>query len=156
MTITAADIMTKPAITVSPRATIAEIASVLAARGISAVPVCAADGTLLGIISEADILKPFRASARARRDWWLGVLAEGEDLPHDFLDYLRQDTRRASDVMAHPVVTAPEQTTLPHLAELLVKHNVRRLPIERDGKVVGIVSRADMVRAIAADPTRDD
>jgi CBS domain-containing protein len=144
--------MTSPAFTVAPEATMAEIASLLAAKHISAVPVCAADGTLAGIVGEGEILKPFRESVRARRDLWLGVLAEGSDLPQDFLDYLRRDTRTAADVMVHTVVTADEHTTLSELAELLLKQGVRRLPILRDGKVVGIVSRADLVAAIARSP----
>jgi CBS-domain-containing membrane protein len=152
MAITAADIMTAPAIVVRPETNMAEIASLLASKGLSAVPVCHADNTLAGIVSESDILRPFRESVRARRDWWLGVVAEGEELPQDFLDYLRQDTRTANDVMVRHVYTAEEKTTLPQLAELMLNHAVKRLPILRDGKVVGIVSRADLVGAIVRAP----
>jgi CBS-domain-containing membrane protein len=152
MAITAADIMTAPAIVVRPETNMAEIASLLASKGLSAVPVCHADNTLAGIVSESDILRPFRESVRARRDWWLGVVAEGEELPQDFLDYLRQDTRTANDVMVRHVYTADEKTTLPQLAELMLNHAVKRLPILRDGKVIGIVSRADLVGAIVRAP----
>jgi CBS domain-containing protein len=130
----------------------AEVASLLASKHFSAVPVCRADNTLVGIVSESDILKPFRESVRARRDWWLGVIAEGEALPQDFLDYLRQDTRSAADVMVHHVFTAEEQTPLSELAELMLSHGIKRLPVLRDGKVVGVVSRADLVAAIARSP----
>ena len=152
MPITAADVMTAPAIVVRPETNMAEIASLLASKRISAVPVCHPDNTLAGIVSESDILKPFRESVRARRDWWLGVIAEGEELPRDFLDYLRRDTRTAADVMVHHVFTAEEHTTLPQLAELMLSHNIKRLPVLRDGKVVGIVSRADLVAAIVRTP----
>ena len=152
MTIVAADVMTAPATVVRPETNMAEIASLLASKHYSAVPVCHPDDTLAGIVSESDILKPFRESARARRDWWLGVIAEGEELPQDFLDYLRQDTRTAADVMVRHVITADEQTTLPQLAELMINHDIKRLPVLRDGKVVGIVSRADLVTAIARSP----
>jgi CBS domain-containing protein len=152
MSITAADIMTAPAIVVRPETNMAEIASLLASKRFSAVPVCHPDNTLAGIVSESDILKPFRESARARRDWWLGVIADGEELPQDFLDYLRRDTRTAADVMVHHVHTAEEHTTLPQLAELMLSHGVKRLPVLRDGKVVGLVSRADLVGAIARAP----
>jgi CBS-domain-containing membrane protein len=152
MAITAADIMTAPAIVVRPETNMAEIASLLASKGLSAVPVCHADNTLAGIVSESDILKPFRESVRARRDWWLGVIAEGEEMPQDFLDYLRQDTRTANDVMVRHVYTAEEKITLPQLAELMLNHAVKRLPILRDGKVIGIVSRADLVGAIVRAP----
>lgn len=152
MSITAADIMTAPAIVVRPEMNMADVASLLASKHFSAVPVCKPDNTLVGIVSEGDILKPFRESVRARRDWWLGVIAEGEELPQDFLDYLRRDTRTAADVMVHHVFTAEERTTLPELAELMLKHAIKRLPVLRDGKVVGIVSRADLVAAIARTP----
>lgn len=152
MSITAADIMTAPAIVVRPETNIAEIASLLASKHFSAVPVCHQDNTLVGIVSENDILKPFRASVRARRDWWLGVIAEGEELPQDFLDYLRQDRRTAADVMVRHVITADEQTTLPDLAELMIEHRIKRLPVMREGVVVGVVSRADLVAAIARAP----
>jgi CBS domain-containing protein len=152
MTIVAADVMTAPATVVRPETSMAEIASLLASKHYSAVPVCNPDDTLAGIVSESDILRPFRESARARRDWWLGVIAEGEELPQDFLDYLRQDTRSAAEVMVRHVIAAEEQTTLPQLAELMVNHRIKRLPVLRDGKVVGIVSRADLIAAIARSP----
>lgn len=149
MSITAADIMTSPAIVVSPETSMAEIATLLADKHFSAVPVCHPDRMLLGIVSEGDILKPFRESVRAKRDWWLGVIAEGEELPQAFLDYIRNDTRTAWDLMVRYVFAAEEDMTLPQLAELMIKHGVKRLPVVRDGKVVGIVSRSDLVTAIA-------
>jgi CBS domain-containing protein len=152
MSIVAADIMTAPAVVVRPETNMAEIASLLASKHFSAVPVCYPDNSLAGIVSESDILKPFRASVRARRDWWLGVIAEGEALPQDFLDYLRQDTRTAADVMVRHVITSEEQTSLPQLAELMIDHGIKRLPVLRDGKVVGVVSRADLVAVIARTP----
>ncbi len=152
MSIEASTLMTHPVVTVTPQASLAEIAALLAERGISAVPVCEADGTLAGIVTEADVLRPFRETARQRRDWWLTALAEGEELSPDFLDYIRRDHRTAAEIMARHVVTATERTTLPELAELMVKHAVRRIPILRDGRVVGIVSRADIIRALARAP----
>jgi CBS domain-containing protein len=152
MSITAADIMTSPVVAVSPQTSMAEIAALLASKHISAVPVCQADNTLAGLVSEGDILKPFRESARARRDWWLGVFAEGEQLPQDFLDYIRQDTRTAADVMVRHVITVEPGTALPDIAELMVKHGVKRVPVVQDGKVVGIVSRGDVVAAISKAP----
>jgi predicted transcriptional regulator len=86
MSISAAEIMTAPAIVVGRNTSLADIAGLLTIRKISAVPVCGPDQTLLGIVSEADILKPFRESIRDKRDWWLGALAQGEDLPPAFLD----------------------------------------------------------------------
>ncbi len=152
MAVTAVDVMTSPVIAVTPETNMAEIASLLASKHFSAVPVCLPDQTLAGLVSESDILKPFRESARAKREWRLGLIAEGEDLPQDFLDYIRRDTRTAADVMVRHVFTAHEHATLAELAELMIKHTIKRVPILRDGKLIGIVSRSDFVAAIAATP----
>jgi CBS domain-containing protein len=152
MTIEASALMTSPVVTVMPQASVAEIAELLAKKGLSAVPVCGPDGTLAGIVTEMDVLRPFRESARQRRDWWLTVLAEGEELSPEFLDHIRRDHRTAAEVMTRQVITADERTTLPELAELMVKHAVRRIPILRHNRLVGIVSRSDMIRALAAAP----
>jgi CBS domain-containing protein len=152
MSTTAAEIMTSPAVTARPEQPIAEVAQLLASRRISAVPVCAPDGTLLGMISELEIIRPFRESARARGDWWLSRLAEGEVLSQEFLDHMRRDNRSAADVMIRHVITAEAGTSLPELAELMTAHGVKRLPVLRQGKVVGVVSRADLVKAIARAP----
>lgn len=153
MALTAADIMTKPAIFVAPESALADVAKLLADRHISAVPVCQADGTLLGLVSEAEILKPFRESVLEKRDWWLGMLAEGSDLSEDFLAYLRRDTRSADAVMVREVITTNEDATVPEMAELMTSHRVKRLPVLRDGRVIGVVSRADLVAAIARSPS---
>jgi CBS domain-containing protein len=152
MVSTAADVMTSTVISVLPTATIAEIAALLSERHISAAPVCDREGKLLGLVSEGDLLRPFRESAKLRRDWWLGLLASGEELSDQFLDYIRLDTRTAADVMVRHVVTAEENATLPHLAELMIQHGIKRIPILRNGRVIGIVSRADLVAAIARAP----
>jgi CBS domain-containing protein len=149
---TAAEIMTAPAIVVALQASVAEIAALLADKHISAVPVCNPDGSLAGIVSEGDILRPLRESVRQKRDWWLGMLAEGGELSQEFLDYMRLDTRTAADIMARHVYTADESATLPQLAETMTAHAIKRLPVLRDGRVVGIVSRADVVAAIARKP----
>jgi CBS domain-containing protein len=80
------------------------------------------------------------------------VFADGEQLPQDFLDYIRQDTRTAADVMVHHVISARPETSLPEIAELMVKHAIKRVPVLKDGRVVGIVSRGDLVAALSRAP----
>src|SRR3954454_5602175 len=152
MPATAADIMTSPVVTVLPQASLKQVTELLNAKGISAVPVCDADGRLAGSVSEEDVLRPFRQSVRDRRDRWLTLLAEGERLGQEFLDYIRADGRSAADVMVSDVRTAREQTALPELEEMMIQHGVKRIPIVKDGRVVGIVARSDLVRAIADAP----
>ncbi len=152
MALTAADIMTRDPVSVGPRASLAEIAALLAEKRIRGLPVCEPDGTLLGVVSEGDVIKPFRASAQVKHDWWAEALARGESLSREFMDYVTRDGRSAADIMVPHVVTATEDTTLPQLAELMMRHAVKRVPILRGMKVVGIVSRSDLVSALARSP----
>ncbi len=152
MPLTAADIMTKDVKTVRPDNTIAQIAKLLSDSGISAAPVQDRDGRLLGMVSEGDLLRPVGQEIAEKRAWWLNILADGTDLSPTFLESIRVGNRLARDLMMTPVVTASPETTVPVLADMLVRHHVKRLPIVRDGKLVGIVSRADLVRALALHP----
>lgn len=156
MTMTAADLMTFPVISVTPDAGIGHVAELMVDKRISALPVCKPDGSLAGIISELDVMRPFRESVRRKRDRWLGLIAEGETLSLDFLDYLREDHKAASDLMVRQVVTATPKTTLAELAEMMISHGVKRIPIIDGGSLVGIVSRSDLLRAIAGTPVSSD
>jgi CBS domain-containing protein len=77
------------------------------------------------------------------------MLAEGESLAPDFLQYVSLDQHIAANLMTKNVIAAVESTTIPEIADLLMKNRIKRVPILRDGHVVGIVSRADIVRALA-------
>jgi CBS domain-containing protein len=146
---TAADIMTHDIVSVRPGDTVPVIAAALGKRGISAAPVVDAEGKLLGIVSEGDLMRPFGARSVVRRDWWLEMLAEGERLAPDFLDYIRQDHRTASDLMTRDVVTVAGDMPVAEIADVLAQHRIKRVPVMQDGKMVGIVSRADILRALA-------
>jgi len=149
MLLDAAAIMTRTVVTVGPDDTVAVVARVLTDRGVSALPVVAPDGALLGMISEGDLMRPFGEKSALRRDWWLNMIAEGTDLSQEFLDYIRLDRHRARDLMTPTVITAPDTASIGELADLLSQHRIKRVPILRAGKLVGIVSRADIVRALA-------
>jgi hypothetical protein len=103
------------------------------------------------MVSEGDLLGRDEADREARRDWWLTLLAEGEALSADFLGSLRAAERRAHDVMAAPVVTVGEEMEISEIARLLTAYRIKRVPVLRDGRIVGIVSRADILRAVAAE-----
>jgi CBS domain-containing protein len=152
MSLTAADIMTTKVRTVRPDASVAEIARLLSDNEISAVPVCDERGQVLGMLSEGDLLRPVGQEHAVKRAWWLNLLAEGTDLAPSFLECISVENQRAKNLMVGPAITALEDTTVPELADLLVRHHIKRLPILRDGKLVGIVSRADLVRALARTP----
>lgn len=144
--------MTSDVLSIDPDDSVGVAARKLSERGVSAAPVIDAEGRLQGVISEGDLLQPFCREKQLQRAWWLRILAEGEAIPPALVDYIRLDKRRVRDLMTSPVVTATEDTPLPVIADLLLRHRVKRVPVLRDGRVVGIVSRADLVRALARAP----
>ena len=146
---TAAEIMTGKVISVHPSDAVAVVAGQLSRHGISAAPVVDAQGKLLGMVSEGDSMRPFGAKNQIRRAWWLEMLAEGEDLAPDFLEYIKQDNRKAADLMTREVISVEATALLSEIADLLAEHHIKRVPVLKDGRVVGIVSRADIVRALA-------
>ncbi|PZR42587.1 MAG: hypothetical protein DI537_62590 [Stutzerimonas stutzeri] len=113
-----AEIMSRDVITVPPDASMAEVARLLAAHRISALPVVGPAGEVLGIVSESDLLRPFRKSHQLRRQWWLDLFAEGYDLAPTFLDYVKTEQRQARDLMTTSLVTAEEGMELAEVAEL--------------------------------------
>jgi CBS domain-containing protein len=147
----ARDVMTSAVVSVGPDTPIREIAQTLRDHGISAVPVLDAAGAASGMVSEGDLISRDDAGREARRDWWLTLLAEGEPLDAEFVENLRAPERTARDVMANPVVTVGEDTEISEVARLLTTHRIKRVPVLRGGRIIGIVSRADLVRAFAAE-----
>jgi len=152
MSVDAASIMNRDVVTADPEDTVSTIAGLMAKHGISAVPICAKDGTLIGMLSEGDLMPHMGEANEIRRAWWLRLLAEGTDLSQDFLNYIRLDQRRAKQLMHAPVVSATERASVSEVADLMAKHHIKRVPIVRDGKVIGVVSRADLIRLIAQTP----
>jgi CBS domain-containing protein len=94
----AREIMTTDVASVGPGASTRQVAKLLSDRRISAVPVVDATGAPIGMISEGDLIGRDDTDRRARRDWWLTLLAEGEDLNPEFLASLREPVRHARDV----------------------------------------------------------
>jgi CBS-domain-containing membrane protein len=152
MPIKAADIMTRSVVISRPDDPVRQIAKLLCDHEISAVPVCDQNDNIVGMVSEGDLMRPFGREKMLKRAWWLNMLAEGSDLAPDFMDYVRMDGRRARDLMTKTIITASESADIAELADLMTSNHVKRLPILRDSKIVGIVSRADVVRALAYAP----
>jgi CBS domain-containing protein len=147
----ARDVMTTEVVSVSPETPTNKVAALLGEKGISAVPVVDDGGAPIGMVSEGDLIGRDETEREARRDWWLTLLAEGETLNRDFLASLRRPKRVARDVMSAPVITAGENTDIGEIARLLTTNRIKRVPVVRDGRIVGIVSRADLVRALATE-----
>jgi CBS domain-containing protein len=145
------DVMTTSVVTVGPETPMRKIAELLLEHSISAVPVVDETGAVIGMVSEGDLLRDSAEDRLARRDWWLSMLAEGEPLSPQFLASLNGH-RTARDIMSAPVVSVTEHTDITEIGKLLATHKIKRVPVIRDERIVGIVSRADLIRALAQQP----
>lgn len=142
----ARDIMSAPVLTVTPEAGVREIASLLVERRIGAVPVLDA-GRLVGMVSGADLLRRHEMAAPGRpREWWLRLLAADMALA----DYVRSHARVARDIMARDVVWVSDVAPISAVAAVLEGQRVRRVPVMSGWRLIGIISRADLLRELAA------
>ncbi|ESR25454.1 Inosine-5'-monophosphate dehydrogenase [Lutibaculum baratangense AMV1] len=148
----AADVMVRDVVTVAPDATVRDVAKMLLEHRISAVPVVDGDGGLAGIVSEGDLMRRGELGTERHRAWWLSLFMLPETLTEEFIKSL---ATKVSDVMTRNVFTAEEDTPLADIADLLEEHHVKRVPIIRGGRVVGIVSRANIVQALASLPAKE-
>ena len=140
--------MTTRVVAVAADTPVTEIAKLLLERQISAVPVVSDDRRLLGIVSEGDLTHGLGQEG-AKRSWWLDLLASPQAKAEA---YLKSHGRLASDLMTREVVSVTPDTPLPEIARLLEARRIKRVPVLRDGELVGIVSRADLLRGFALHP----
>jgi CBS domain-containing protein len=145
----ARDVMAINVITVLPTASVRDVATLLLKHHISALPVVDPQGSLVGIISEGDLVRRAELNTDSRRSWWLDLLS-GRTNERLALEYVKSHARKVEDVMTRDVVTAKPSTPLRDIAALLEKKGIKRVPIVEDGKLVGIVSRANLIQALAS------
>lgn len=143
----ASDIMTTSVETVRPETLVTEIAGRLLARHVSAVPVVDEDGKVVGIVSEGDLMRRPETGTERAPSWWLRIIDPGDGLAREFV---KSHGVHARDVMTRSVVSVEETASLDHIAEALESNRIKRVPVLRDGTLVGIVSRADLLRGLAA------
>lgn len=146
------DIMTTKVITVRPDTPVNEIARLLVENRISGVPVVDEENRVIGIVSEGDLIRRLEDQDDGRRrSWWLELLASPEQRAEE---YIRAHGRLARDIMTEEVTVIDEEATVAEAARLLEEKHIKRLPVVREGKLVGLVSRADLLRALALAPAR--
>ncbi|MGE3676399.1 MAG: CBS domain-containing protein [Burkholderiales bacterium] len=145
----AQDVMTTVVATIPGDATVQEAAKLMLERRISALPVMDRKDRVVGIVSEGDLVRRTELGTDAARSWWLQAFAEDSAR-----DYLKTHGASVSDVMTSPAVSVRRTTSLQEIARLLEKHRIKRVPVLDAGRLVGIVSRADLVRRLAAAPAR--
>ncbi len=141
----AKDIMTETIVAVTETTPVHEIVGLLLKHRISGVPVVDGDQRVLGIISEGDLLRPIgRSRDSADRPWWLEAVYSGGRLAFE-----RERERAAGDVMTRDVAVVDVETPLGDVAELLERRHIKRVPVLQDGRLVGIVSRANLLHGLA-------
>jgi len=152
-------IMTRPVFTVLPNATILEAANLMLRRHVSGLPVVDAAGKLVGIVSEGDFIRRSEIGTQRRRSRLLKlILGPGQAAA----DFVHERGCKISEIMTHDPVTVSEDTSLETIVALMEKNKLKRLPVMRGDKLVGIVSRSNLLQAVASlarqipDPTADD
>ena len=126
----ASDVMVPHVITIGPELDVRAVANTLAANGISAVPVIDINNKILGIVSESDLTRRIGSGAERKRP-------------------ARPHGSKAKDVMTHKVITVDPDASLQVIANLFEQHGIKRVPVVKNGQLVGIVSRANLVQALA-------
>ncbi len=144
----ARDVMVSPVITVEENETVRNVAKLLIDKRISAVPVVDRAGKLVGIVTEADLMRRVEAGTERRYPWWLSLFTEDSALA---ADYVQSHATKVKELMTRKVTTAAPGTPLVEIAELFEKRHIKRVPIVNEGgDLVGIVSRANIIQAIAS------
>lgn len=152
-------IMTHSVITIAPDATILEAAKTMLQYHVSGLPVVDAAGKLVGIVSEGDFIRRSEINTQRKRGRWLKfLLGTGAEAT----DYVREHGRKVSEVMTRDPITVTEDATLEEIVDAMETKGIKRLPVMKGDKLVGIVSRANLLQAVAGlareipDPTADD
>lgn len=136
-----------------------DVARVLLERSVSALPVVDDDGRLIGVISEGDLLRRVETGTERKQSWWLDMLVSSEEKSRD---YLKSHAVHVRDVMTKDVITIDEETPVSEIAGIIEENRIKRVPVLRGERLVGIVSRADIIRVLAVRhvpvtaPAKDD
>src|SRR3954466_2034372 len=138
------DIMTHPVLTVTPETTVGEVAELMIGHRISGLPVVNPAGDVIGIVTEGDLLRRAETGTERRRARWLEFLIAPGRLASE---YAHANGRRVREVMTDSIVTVGPDDAVANLIDLLERRRIKRVPVVDQGKLVGIVSRANLVRA---------
>lgn len=141
------DVMVSPVITVKPSASVREVAEILLKYRISAVPVVDDAYRVLGIVSEGDLLHRAEAGTERRRSWWLLTFLGNQVLAQD---YVKAHAQSVEDVMTRDVIVVRPYTPVHEVATLLEKNGIKRVPVVEGDRLVGIISRANLIQAVAS------
>jgi len=142
-----ADIMVKKVISVGPDATVREVASLMLERRISGVPVVNDARRVLGVVSEGDLIRRPEIETDRVKAGWLRLFLSDEERARDFV---KSHGRRAREVMTQPAICVTPDTQLAVVVQLMERHRIKRLPVLEHDRLAGLVTRADLLRALVA------
>ncbi|MBL4719621.1 MAG: CBS domain-containing protein [Alphaproteobacteria bacterium] len=140
------DVMTTVVVSLDPEMRIDAIAKLFLDKQISGAPVVDENNVVIGIVSEGDLMRRLESGDEPNRSWWLRLVASAEERA---LDYVKVHGTHARDIMTRRVLTVDEDAPLGRVARLLEENRIKRAPVVSDGKLVGIVSRANLLRGLA-------
>lgn len=143
----AGDVMTREVVTIGPDTPVLQIVQLLLSRGISGVPVVDDSGALVGVVSEGDLVHRVELGTEKRRGGWRAFFTGTATLAEE---YVRSHGTIARDIMTRDVVTATRTTPLADVADLMAQKRIKRVPVLEDGRLVGIITRANLLRAFAS------
>src|SRR5215467_15887340 len=143
----AIDVMVRDVMTVRPDTGVADATKLLAEHDVSALPVLDKDGNLVGVLSEADLIHRAEIGTEKHRPWWLEAMTGASTLAEEFA---KSHGKKVREVMTSGVISVTEETPLSEIAALFERKRIKRVPVVKDGKLVGIVSRANLIQALAS------
>lgn len=141
------DVMTRDVVSILPTATISDAVYLMTSNAISGLPVIDKDGALLGMVTEGDFLRRTELGTEKHRPRWIDFLS-GPDVMAS--RYIHSHSRRVSEVMTKPAIAVEESTPLDEVVRIMETLRIKRLPVIRGQRVVGIISRANLMQALAA------
>ncbi len=147
-----ADVMTRHVISVAPDATVETAARQMLERGISGLMVVDAKGELAGVVTEGDLLRRDELGTVRHRPWWLRMLLSPG---RQAADFTRAHGRRVKDVMTQDVITVSADAPLEEVVEAMERHRIKRVPVTENNRVIGVVSRSDLMRALVVAERHD-
>ena len=142
----AQDIMTRDVTTVSPNTSVSDIAAVMVEKHISGVPVLTDNGQIIGMVSQSDLLHRAELGTERTYKWWFRTFADSNALAQD---YAKAHGRKAHDIMSRYVVSVRDDAELRDVADILDNYRIKRVPVVQEGRLVGIITRGDLVRALS-------
>jgi CBS domain-containing protein len=147
----ASDVMASKVITIGVNALVEDVARVLLKHRISAVPVVGERGELVGIVSEGDLIRRPETGTAQRPTWWRGLFVSKSGFA---ARYVKTHSRNVADVMTRNVITAAPESPLDEIVSLFERHRIKRVPVVQNDKIVGLVSRADLIEVLAERPKK--